>query len=282
MTFDVHQHLWPEAFVSELSRRTEAPCLEDRGRALRLAEGSYDLDLGMHDLARRLDLLDRDGIDVAVVSLQPTLGAERHPELVDAYHGGIGELVAAAGGRLRAFACGECVEGFAGACVSAQRLLAGIDELAGALERTEQILFVHPGPAAAPPQGTPPWWQAGIDYTAQLQAAYAAWAADGAGRFRGLPVVFAILAGGAPFQLERLRSRGFDDRTALDANAYLETSSYGRRALALCLDAYGPERLLYGSDAPVIDPSPTLEALRSFGRDVFDAVAHRNPARLFA
>jgi hypothetical protein len=282
MTFDVHQHLWPEAFVSALSRRTEAPCLEDRGRVLRLAEGSYDLDLGAHDLVRRLALLDRDGIDVAVVSLQSTLGAERHPELVAAYHDSIAELVEAAGGRLRAFACGECREGFVGACVSAERLLAGIDELARELEHAEQILFVHPGPAPVPPDGAPPWWPAVVDYTAQLQAAFAAWIAGGATRFPRLPVVFAILAGGAPFQLERLRSRGVDEPDALGPNVYLETSSYGRRALTLCLDAYGPDRLLYGSDVPVIDPRPTLKALRGLGRDVFDAVAHENPTRLFA
>jgi 6-methylsalicylate decarboxylase len=280
MTFDVHQHLWPEAFLSALSRRSDPPRL--RGRTLELAEGVYEVDPAAHEVPRRLALLDRDGIDVAVVSLQTTLGAERHPELVAAYHDGIAELVAAAGGRLRAFACGECREGFAGACVSAERLRGGIDELAGALERTEQVLFVHPGPAAVPPDGSPPWWPAVVDYTAQLHTAYAAWIADGTSRFPALPVVFAILAGGAPFQLERLRSRGLGERAALEANVYLETSSYGRRALALCLEAYGPGRLLYGSDVPVIDSRPTLEALRGLGPEVFDAVAHVNPTGLLA
>lgn len=279
MTFDVHQHLWPEAFISALSHRREPPRLH--GRTLELAEGGYEFDPAAHDLERRLELLDRDGIDVAVVSLQTTLGAESDPELVAAYHEGIAELIAAAGGRLGAFACGECREGFAGVCVSAHRLLTGIDELALALERAGQILFVHPGPAVLP-NGAPAWWPAVVDYTAQLQAAYAAWIADGAGRFPGLPVVFAILAGGAPFQLERLRSRGLAEPAAIEANVYLETSSYGRRALALCLDAYGRERLLYGSDVPVIDPRPTLEALRGLGPDVFEAVTDGNPTRLLA
>lgn len=278
MTFDLHQHLWPEAFISALSRRSEPPRLH--GRTLELAEGGYEFDPAVHELEGRLALLDRDGIDVAVVSLQTTLGAERHGELVDAYHDGIAELVAAAGGRLGAFACGECREGFAGACISAQRLLAGIDELALALERAGQILFVHPGPAV-PPNGAPAWWPAVVDYTAQLQAAHAAWIADGAGRFPGLPVVFAILAGGAPFQLERLRSRGLAEPAVVEANVYLETSSYGRRALALCLDAYGRERLLYGSDVPVIDPRPTQRALSELGDPVRHAALTENPSLLF-
>lgn len=280
MTFDVHQHLWPQAVLSALSHRTEPPSL--KGRTLELAEGAYEVDPAAHDLDRRLALLDRDGIDVAVVSLQTTMGAEQHPELVEAYHDGIAELVEAGGGRFMAFACGECREGFAGACVSAQGLLDGIDALAGTLERAEQILFVHPGPAAVPPRGAPPWWPAVVDYTAQMQAAYAAWIADGARRFPELPVVFAILAGGGPFQLERLRSRGFDEPPALNANVYLETSSYGRRALELCLRACGAGHLLYGSDVPIIDPRPTLEALRDLGEDVFDAVTRENPTLLLA
>jgi len=91
-----------------------------------------------------------------------------------------------------------------------------------------------------------------------------------------VPIVFAIMAGGAPFQLERLRSRG--DRSEVPPSVYFDTASYGRRAVDLTVAAYGVERILFGSDAPVMDPRTTIEALGS----LFDTLAAENPARLFA
>ena len=92
----------------------------------------------------------------------------------------------------------------------------------------------------SPPAGAPRWWAAVVDYTAQMQAAYAAWLAGGAERWPELRVVFAILAGGAPFQLERLRlERRVGRVTSCTSNVFFETSSYGRRAIELCLATFG-------------------------------------------
>jgi 6-methylsalicylate decarboxylase len=95
-------------------------------------------------------------------------------------------------------------------------------------------------------------------------------------------VLFAILAGGAPIQLERLASRGVDTRAVLHDNVYLETASYAERALELAMATYGVGRLVYGSDWPVIDAEPTLRSVRGFGQAVVDAVCRENPARLLA
>jgi predicted TIM-barrel fold metal-dependent hydrolase len=119
-----------------------------------------------------------------------------------------------------------------------------------------------------------------VDYTAQMQAAYAAWLAREDGAWPRLRVVFAILAGGAPVQLERLASRGVDTRAILDPNVFLDTASYGARALELALATYGVGQLVYGSDAPVIETAPTLQSVRGFGQAVADAVCRDNPARL--
>lgn len=278
-SYDVHQHLWPEALVAALARRSEPPRL--RGRTLELAaERPCEVALEEHALEARLELLDRDGIEVALISLPPTLETEAHAELRDAYHDGIRDLVGASGGRLLALACGECREGFAGACVSAPALIAGIDPLLDDLERAGQLLFVHPGPPGPIPPGTPAWWPALVDYTAQMQAAYAAWLARDAASHPVLPVVFAMLAGGGPFQLERLRSRGVEARTALHPNVFFEASSYGRRALELCLATFGVGQLLYGSDTPVIDSRATLEAVRGFGEAVARIVLRETPGAL--
>jgi 6-methylsalicylate decarboxylase len=271
--YDVHQHLWPEQLIAALRARSERPRL--RGSVLELEEGAFETDLGEHDLDRRLALLDQHELDVAVISLQPTVACERQPDLAEAYHEGVLELVAAAGGRLAAFACGERREGFVGACVSARRLVSGIDELAEELVGAGQALFVHPGYPSAGPEDAPAWWAAAVDYTGQMQAAYAAWLARGRSE---LPVLFSILAGGGPFQLERLRERGGEIAAA--ANVYFDTASYGKLALGLVAEACGATQLVHGSDVPVMNPGPTLAALSEL--DLLDAAASDNPGRLFS
>jgi predicted TIM-barrel fold metal-dependent hydrolase len=282
---DFHQHLWPEEVVAVLAHRREPPRL--RGSVLELAgERASEIDLAAHDLDGRLAQLDRCGLDMAVVSLPPTLGIDRLPEdeaaeLVAAYEHGIRELSAASGGRLVPLAAGASVDGFAGVCIGAPELL-DLDRLAPRLDELERrgaVLFVHPGPASSP-NGAPAWWPAVVGYTAQMQAAYAVWLAEGAERWPNLRIVFAILAGGGPFQLERLQSRGVPGRDLLHDNVFFETASYGHRALELCLATFGVDQLLFGSDAPVIDPEPTLNAVRGFGDAVADALCNRNPTRL--
>jgi hypothetical protein len=278
-TFDLHQHLWPPALIRALELRNDRPRL--RGRNLELPGGEGEVDLTTHGLDARLAALDRDEIDVALISCPPTL--ELGEDLVEAYHEGILEVVAASGGRLQALACGAARDGFAGACVAAQRLddLDTLAPLLAELERRGEPVFVHPGPASTPP-GAPGWWPSVVGYTAQMQAAYAAWIVGGADRWPRLRVLFAILAGGAPVQLERLASRGVDTRTVLNDNVFFDTASYGERALELTLATYGVGQLVYGSDWPVIDADSTLRAVRGFGQAVVDAVCRDNPARLLA
>jgi hypothetical protein len=271
-SFDVHQHLWPERLVDALRRRERPPRLA--GDMLVLGEGTFDAGLEAHTLEGRLELLDSVGVDVALISLQPTLACDGIPELVDAYHEGILELVQASNGRLRAYAVAECRPGFAGACVAGPALVAGLGDLPDELVAAGQVLFVHPGPVPAPPADAPPWWSAIVDYCAQMQAAYASWITQG---HPDLPVVFGILAGGAPFQLERLRTRGGNPP---DVNAYFDTASYGRLALELTAEACDRDRLLFGSDAPVMDPELTLAGVAEAG--LTDAALRQNPSRLFA
>ncbi len=276
---DFHQHLWPEPFISALARRSEPPRLS--GRTLELSiEPPLELDLRAHDPGERLRLLDRHGIDRALVSLPPTLEIETEQELLDAYHRGIVEVAAASDGRLVPLAAGACLPGFAGACLSAAALVGGAEPLLAELEAAGRLLFVHPGPPSRPPDVPAPWWPAVVDYTSQMQAAYMAWVGRDVARHPRLPVVFAILAGGAPVQLERLASRGVEPRMALHDNVYLETASYGRRSLELALSTYGVTQLLFGSDAPVLDPEPGLAALREFGDTLAAVVLRENPERL--
>jgi 6-methylsalicylate decarboxylase len=284
-SFDVHQHLWPEQLLAALAGRRELPRL--RGSVLELErQGAFELDLEAYGLEARLRALDDAGLDAAVVSLAPSLELDELPEaeaepLFAAYHEGILELAERAEGRIRPLAAARVLDGFAGSVVGARALLDldRVSPLLDELTRRGGVLFVHPGPGD-PPSGGPAWWPAVVDYTAQMQAAYAAWLTGGAERWPDVPVIFAILAGGGPFQHERLRSRGFEVRPALLPNVYLETSSYGRRALELCMATFGVRQLLYGSDAPVVDPGSTLRDVRGFGQAVADALCRDNPTRL--
>jgi hypothetical protein len=278
-TFDVHQHLLPVPLVDALRARSEPPRIV--GRSLELREGSFPFEERDNDLGERIAVLDRDETDVAVVSLAPTLEVEEHPELREAYHEGIRDVVAAAGGRLRALASGACLEGFAGACVSAQALVGGLEELPAELVRAGQVLFVHPGPPGSPPASAPPWWAAVVDYTAQMQAAYLSWLAGDGARHANLDVVFAVLAGGAPIQLERLRARAGGAALEAGARIHLDTASYGPRALRLCAEALGADRLVFGSDTPVLPAAPTLQALAALGDAVASSARSESPSRLF-
>ena len=276
MTYDLHQHVWPRRLVRVLRERSEPPRLEHD--VLVTGEGSFPIDVDAVLPETRLDLLDRRGIDVAVVSLQPTL--DPPPEVVDAYHEGMADLDDP---RLRPLAYAAALDGFAGASIAARDLLdlALLAPLLDELERRGQILFVHPGPGRTV-EDAPAWWCSVVDYTAQMQAAYAFWLWQGAQRWPKLRVLFALLAGGAPFQLERLAARGLELRDAVAADVYLDTSSYGPRALELCLSVYGVDRLVYGSDAPVLDPKVSLNAVRKFGDNVTAALCDHNPSRLLA
>ena len=270
-----------------LSARSAPPYLRDGMLALEV-EGSFELDPATYGVAACLAGLDRAGLDVAVVSCPPTLGIDQLDEsesepLRRAYHEGALAAVDASGGRLLALSMGMPQDGFVGAIVAADDF-AELDRLGPVLDEADRrgsFVLVHPGPARLP-AGAPGWWAPAIEYTAQMQRAYGAWLASGVERWPNVRMVFSILAGGAPFQLERMQARGYDIRKALHPSLYLETSSYGRRSLELCLATFGARQIVFGSDAPVIDVLYTLEHVRGFGQAALDALCRDNPTTLLA
>jgi predicted TIM-barrel fold metal-dependent hydrolase len=117
-------------------------------------------------------------------------------------------------------------------------------------------LFVHPGGFAPrqPSLADPLWWTALTSYVSDMQAAWLTFMAQGRRELPRLRVVFGMLAGGAPLQTERLIARGGRAVDLQDPLTFYDTSSYGPmmiEAMAACL---GPDRLVYGSDRPVIEP----------------------------
>jgi predicted TIM-barrel fold metal-dependent hydrolase len=298
---DIHQHLWPEPLLAALARRRHPPRLVRHagGWELRIpGEVDAPFDPADHDPARRLELLDGLGVERALVAPSTPVGAEALPPdeaatLIEAYHAGVAELPA----RFGAWAAVGLAEpdvdgiaaaldrGFAGACVAADALsdpdgYALLDPVLALLERRGAPLFVHPGPSpqtlrAACAAGLPPWWPAMTRYVASMQAAWHAFAAVGRPAYPELRVCFAMCAGLAPLHRERLLARG--GRQPADPATFVDTSSYGPRAVDAVIRELGIDALVYGSDLPVI-----AGAEPALGDAVRVAMRERNPARLLS
>jgi hypothetical protein len=283
---DIHQHLWPEPLLRELSRRREPPRLQRRatGWVLRLhGEPDAPVDLADHDPERRAALVAADGLDRALVAPSLPLGTEA--ALLEAYHDGVIGLPAAFG-AWAAIAEPDPAQldrlldrGFAGACVAAGALSgpAGFERLGPVLETLERRgapLLVHPGPAAASAH-VPAWWPALTDYVAEMQTAWHAFPLWGRPAHPRLRVCFAMLAGLAPLHRERLVARG--GAAVSDPDVFLDVSSYGARAVDAVLREVGVDRLVHGSDRPV-----GARAELPLGEAVDAALRRTNPSRLLA
>jgi hypothetical protein len=80
-----------------------------------------------------------------------------------------------------------------------------------------------------------------------------------------LRVVFAMLAGGAPLQAERLIARGGPQVDLHDPLTYYDTSSYGPMLVESMARWVGCAQLVYGSDRPVIEPVRTGREVELMG-----------------
>jgi 6-methylsalicylate decarboxylase len=295
---DIHQHLWPEPLLRALSLRREAPRLVRHGGqawTLRLpGEPDAAVDLDDHDPDTRAALVRADGLNLALVAPSTPLGIEALPAgeaepLLDAYHEGVSALPDEFGAWAAVglddpdpAALARLLDaGFAGACVAAGALGGpeGFDRLGPVLEALERHgapLLVHPGPAPAQATaGMPRWWAALTGYVATMQTAWHAFAVWGRPSHPGLRVCFAMLAGLAPLQRERLVARG--GPAISDPDVFLDVSSYGGRTVDAVLREVGVDRLVQGSDRPVV---PAAEL--ALGDAVRIALRERNPARLLS
>ena len=140
--------------------------------------------------------------------------------------------------------------------------LAAVDPLLARAEAIDAPLFVHPGPGRNQPARDcsltePLWWAALTGYVAQMQAAWLTFATAGRREHPRLRILFAMLAGGAPLQAERLAARGGPPVDLRDPLAFYETSSYGLAAIKSVAERVGATQLVYGSDRPVIEPART-------------------------
>ncbi|MCW3029771.1 MAG: hypothetical protein JWN81_2982 [Solirubrobacterales bacterium] len=287
MKVDVHQHLWSEPLVQALAERGELPFVRrERGLTVLYLAGErpYVLDLDAEAPERRASLVELDGLDRALLCLSSPLGIEwlaraESRSLIDAYHEGALALRGPFGvwgavplESLDAQDVDHALEiGCVGVSLPAGAL-ASVDDITrvrpvlSRLELLEAPLLVHPGPgparaacAAAGPETSlkdPLWWPALTHYIAGMQAAWLAFLTAGRSQHPRLRVIFTMLAGLAPVHAERLSSRGGPESADTDPLVFYDISSYGPTAVGSVEGLIGAEQLLYGSDRPVLEPSP--------------------------
>jgi predicted TIM-barrel fold metal-dependent hydrolase len=283
MQIDIHQHIWTDQLLDALAARRTLPFVR-RSHGLTVlhsaGEQPYVVDRESESPARRASLVDGDGLDLALVALSSAIGVEaltrgEASELIEAHLEGALALP----GRFAAWGpialslpdpgdVDRLLErGCIGVCLPAGAL-AGPAALASSAPLLERIaaceapLFVHPGPApgtqpAEAALGDPLWWRPLTDYVAQMQAAWLTFATLGRREHQELRVVFAMLAGGAPLLSERLLARGGPAVDLRDPLVFYDTSSYGPVAVETMARRVGGEQLVYGSDRPVLEPTPT-------------------------
>lgn len=250
------------------------------------------------NVALRSMEIRREKIDRALVALSTALGIETLPAeeslpLLEAHHRGVEDLPTNFGGwgavQLEAPDPAEVDAAIGRGCVGISlpataladpAALGRIGPLLARLEVIDAPLFVHPGPVApagdaGPRPPLPLWWPALTDYVAQMQAAWFAFLHAGRREHPRLRVLFAMLAGGAPLQLERFAARGGIAPAEPDPLVFYDTSSYGTRMLEAMAGAVGVAQLVYGSDRPVVDA-----AAPPLGPELGRLLRSTNPGRL--
>jgi hypothetical protein len=287
---DVHQHLWPSAFVEAMRRRQAPPRLV--GWTLELdGEPPYEVCPADHDVRNRSAAAQQDGVDLALVSLSSPLGIEWLPPeeatpLLEAYHQGSLALPSPFG--TWASTClteidpGALLNALDRGCVGLQLPATALLDACGyercrplleVLERADRPLLVHPGQAGGASSG-PSWWAALVPYVQQMHQAWFAFRTYGRPCHPRLRVCFAILAGLAPLHGERCATRG-GGRGVVDAGAFVETSSYGPRAIDATVRVLGIDVIVHGSDRPYAPPPAAM-----LGAAAAHALLTANPIRL--
>ncbi len=283
MRVDLHQHLYTQPLLDRLERRRSLPFARRLDGVTTIhAAGELPYAIATASEAARVQArVERsDGLDRAVAAISSPLGIEALPRpealgLLEAHLEAVDALsddFAAWGpvaldepeiSDVDAVLDWGCVGVSvpAGALVGRERL-----ELASPLLQRVAArgapLSIHPGPApgnwsAATSSSEPPWWGALTSYVAQMQAAWLTLACAGRRDHPDLIVVYAMLAGCAPLQAERLSARHGPSLDLSDPLTFYETSSYGPAAVDTMARLVGERQLVYGSDRPVVEPTLT-------------------------
>ncbi len=264
MIIDVHAHYYPRRYLEVIGR----PGLPPAAAAA----------LAGQDIAERLALLDRAGIDTQVLSVSqaqpylPDSGAaaeaakvanEEYIGLCDAHRGRfltfaalplphIDHALAEIG---RVAATGPVVGFTVGCSVDGRQLDDPIFEPVFAeLDRRRAVVFLHPVG-----QESTPWlaghnlaWLVGAPFE-DTAAALRLVLSGVPGRYPGLKFIVPHLGGTIPFLLARISRKSAVEISSGLRAMYYDTVSGSAEALASASRVYGASQLLFGTDYPYCD-----------------------------
>ena len=321
MLIDCHTHWIPPALADLLGRRRVAPCIvrTEDGERFVAPYSSRPFDAGLYDLDSRLALMERQGVAMQVLSLAGLFGIDCLPldesaPLVRAFNDATIEAQRAHPRRLAGLAAlpladpssarrelERCLAaGMRGAILPADGFcrLSLARAYTGLFEAGEQAkchFFIHPGPIERPPPDEADTgdnaWLRRIVIQAQerlSQVMVTLNLTDFLDAYPGVTVQVANLGGAIPFLLERM------DRVAGDgprqrapsrrfSRCYVDTASFGRRAIELAVAAFGSGRVLLGTDCPIFDTGHMVNELNEARLDISERerIGFRNALALF-
>jgi aminocarboxymuconate-semialdehyde decarboxylase len=264
MIVDVHAHYYPGLYLDYIGR----PDLPPAAAAA----------LGHQSIDERLALLDRVGIDTQVLSIsqaqpylpEPRDGAEAAKLLNELFVA----LCEAHRGRFATFAAlplphieeslaeiartmdSSSVVGVTIGCSIAGRQIddPAFEPVFEDLDRRGSTVFLHPVG-----QENLPWlaghnlaWLVGAPFEDTV-AALRLVLADVPGRYPNLRFIVPHLGGTIPFLLARVTRKSTDEITKGLRSLYYDTVSGSTEAVVCACEAFGAERLLFGTDYPYCD-----------------------------
>jgi predicted TIM-barrel fold metal-dependent hydrolase len=283
-------------------------------------QGNRSLDAALGDLEARCSLMRGQGVTMQVLSLAGLFGIDCLPvaesvPLVRLFNDAVGLVqrdvpehfigLAALPIADIPLACSEleraCRLGLAGAIlpVDAFRTLAAASAYRPLFElgnRWKCHFFIHPGPVVPPPEvqvasvHEDHAWQRRIvlDTQARLSEVMVTLNySDYLDPYPNVTVQVANLGGTIPFVMERMDevARAQRDRPPMPSQhrmrVYVDTASFGPRAIAMAAACFGADRVVLGTDCPIFDTARMLQSLARLDAGAREQIQFANAERLF-
>ena len=277
------------------------------GERLVTYQGNRRFDAALGDLDARRSLMRRQGVAKQVLSLPGLFGIDCLPleesaPLVREFNDALTEAQRAHPDNIAGLAAlpladvrlarqeleRACLQGLRGAILPADafRSLASAARLAPLFEAGERArchFFIHPGPVEPhvemqvrdfPDDNA---WQRRIVLETQARLSEAMVTLNFSGYLDPYPnvtVQIANLGGTIPFLLERMDAVAREQPgerplpSMHRARCYVDTASFGRRAIEMAVACFGADRVVVGTDCPIFD---TAHMLRSLAESRLDA-----------
>lgn len=305
MIIDTHVHFLPQAIVDLLRARDHGPRIfaGDGGERMAILRADMPYDGRFDNIALRLELMNRVGVDHQVQSLPGLFGidalpADQSDPLTTAFNEGMAEIAVNHSDRFSYLAALPLDD----MDLSVTRYRQARENMGAlgmilpchgfaSLERAETyaplfkaaaeiggLIYVHPGPMpddirdgeGPVHKDLPLHRRVTIDIQNEITNAATTLAFSGfLEDYPGVPVQVSNLGGALPFYIERmdhvsaLRTPDQPLPTQSIAPFYVDCASMGPKAIGLAAAFFGADRILFGTDNPMFNDERCIAAVKS-------------------